>query len=263
MNKLSLLAFLLLFSWLNEGVCAQAAFKNTAYAYTCHPEEGVSDTMKLRVEVYDKDTVLLFDTTWDYEPYRSKILVKEYNRQGKKLKTYTWVNDLYEQVVLFVRDSAGRLTEQIFKGDPDFSLKTKNILDNKGRIVESISEPDPQRQDNEPLVSILKLYYNENDKIERQETYVNRQLLKIESWEYDGNNNVIENSLSDYSTNSKELGRYEYDSQNRVVLLKSYIDDEPWAVQENEWMGKLQKSSKTHYTNGWTNYVLYRLEQIN
>lgn len=247
---------------LSNRVIAQPAFKLSGYSYSVLVPGNVGETIKFVAKVYDKDSLLLFDTLWNYRVNPISMTVTVYDENGQKKSRYTKAGDKFEQNTLFVRDSEGRLIEQVFTGSDTFHLKMTYQFDELGKVDRAYVTSDPIK--NRQYKSLVRYYYNEKGQEIAQETYVGNELKSTEIKEYDVQGRISKWTLSESGSDEKAQERFEYDSSGAMIKKSNYINDVLNYTQHNKWSGKLPESSQVHYhlDGNAIEYISFRRESI-
>lgn len=262
MNLYIKVVFLLLSLVISSKVIAQPAFKLTGYSYSVLERGDVGKTIKLTVKVYDKDSLLLFDTLWNYRVSPASITVTVYNQDGEKKSRYTKSGDKFEQNILFVRDAEGRLIEQVFTGSDTFRLKTTYLFDAQGRVDRAYVTSGSNK--NKQYKSLVRYYYNDKGQEIAQETYVGKELKNTERKEYNVQGRMSKWTFSASGSDEKNQERFEYDSSGAMIEKSHYINDTLNYIQHNKWSGDLPESSQVKYYIGvkGVEYISFRRESI-
>lgn len=237
--------FLVLFLTISSRLIAQPAFKLSGYSYAVMGEADTGKTIKFVVNVYDKDSLLLFDTLWNYRVKPISMTVTVYDRDGQKKSRYTKAGDKIEQNILFERDAEGRLIEQVFTGSDSFRLKTIYQFDAQGKVDRAYLTSDPIK--NRQYKSLVRYYYNEKGQEIAKETYVGKELKSTERKEYDTQGRINKWTLSELGSSEKIQECFEYDSSGAMIKKSHYINDVLDYTQYNKWLGKLPESSQVQY----------------
>lgn len=254
--------FLVLSLTITSKTIAQPAFKLSGYSYSVMGETDTGKTIKFIVNVYDKDSLLLFDTLWNYSVGTVSMTVTVYDQDGQKKSRYTKAGDKFEQNILFLRDAEGRLIEQVFTGVDSFRLKTTYQFDEQGRVDRAYVTSDPIK--NRQFKSLVRYYYDEKGQEIAQETYVGKELKSTERKEYDVQGRINKRTFSESGSNEKTQERFEYDSSGAMIKKSHYINDSLNYTQYNKWSEKLPESSQVqYYLNGnAVEYISFRRESI-
>lgn len=262
MNKLTLLVLCLLFNNLSECVFAQPAFKLSGYSYAVLEDGRVGDTIKLQVKVFDKDSLLLFDTLWNHRDVPVSMIVTVYDKDQQKKSRYTKAGDKFEQNILFVRDPEGRLIEEVVTGSDSFRLKTIYQFGDQGRVEKTYLVSGPFK--NRYYKSVARHYYNEKGQEIAQEAYVGKKLWSTERKEYDEQGRIIKWTSSESGSSEKIREHFEYDSNGSIVKLTHYVNDTLDFIKDNKWSGILPESSQVHYylKSKAVEYIFFRKESI-
>ncbi len=216
----------------------------------------------MQVKVYDKDSVLLFDTLWNYRNTPVSMMVTAYDQNGNKKSRYTKAGNKFEQNTLFLRDSEGRLIEQVVTGSDSFRLKTIYQFDDQGRVEKTYLVSGPFK--NRYFKSVVRHYYNEKGQEIAQEAYVGKQLRSTERKEYDEQGRIIKWTSSEPGSSEKIREHFEYDSNGSILQQTHYVNDTLDFIQDNKWSGMLpERSQVQYYLKSWAvEHIFYRRESI-
>lgn len=262
MNKLILLVLCLLFNSLNERIFAQPAFKLSGYSYAVLEDGRVSDTIKMQVKVYDKDSVLLFDTLWNHRDVPVSVIVTAYDENGKKKSRHTKAGNKFEHSILFERDAEGRLIGQIYIALDTARVKMIHQFDEQGRVERTFIGSGALKKGY--FKSMERNYYNEKGEQIVKEIYVGKELKSTERKEYDEQGRIIKCTSFEPGSGEKIREHFEYDSNGSMVKLTHYDNDTLDFIQDNKWSGILPESSQVHYylKSKAVEHIFYRRESI-
>ncbi len=93
------------------------------------------------------------------------------------------------------------------------------LLDESGRLQ---AEIELDSENNE--ISKYERFFDDFDRLKHGKHYIDGNLSKMESFEYDSKGNVIKKEETNYIDNFTITENYEYDQSNRMICNTSYQD---------------------------------------